>query len=378
MKIGITCYPTYGGSGVLATELGKQLAQHDHEIHFITYALPYRLKGYHRNIYFHEVLISNYPVFEYQPYTLSLAVKMHEVITEYGLDLLHLHYAIPHATSAWIAKQMLGEQQDSIRLITTLHGTDITLVGQEESFKSITRFSIEQSDGITAVSQYLRDQTLKTFKVNKPIEVIPNFVDTEVFKRKEGLAAFRSQLSSKDEKVIMHISNMRPLKRLQDVVGVFARVADKVNALLVLVGDGPERAGAHQLAEKLGVIDRCIFLGAQESIECLINCADVVLQPSASESFGLSILEALSTGVPVVATRCGGPEEVVLHGECGFLSEVGDVEEMAENCLRLLTDDELYGRFSRKAREHAVANYNISKITGIYENFYHSILEQGS
>ena len=377
MKIGITCYPTYGGSGVLATELGKQLAQHDHEIHFITYALPYRLKGYYRNIYFHEVQISSYPVFEYQPYTLALAVKMHEVITEYGLDLLHLHYAIPHATSAWIAKQMLGEK-DSIRLITTLHGTDITLVGQEESFKSITRFSIEQSDGITAVSNYLRDQTLKIFKIGKPIEVIPNFVDTEVFKRKEALAACRSQLSPKDEKVIMHISNMRPLKRLQDVVGVFARVVDKIDALLVLVGDGPERAGAYQLAEKLGVIDRCIFLGAQESIDCLINCADVVLQPSATESFGLCILEALSTGVPVVATRCGGPEEVVLHGECGFLSEVGDVEEMAENCLRLLTDDELYGRFSRKARELAVTNFNISKITGMYENFYHSILEQGS
>jgi len=376
LKIGITCYPTYGGSGVLATELGKQLAQNGHEIHFITYALPYRLKEFHPNIYFHEVRVSSYPLFEYQPYSLALAVKMHEVTTEYGLDLLHLHYAIPHAASAWIAKQMLGELHP-IRLITTLHGTDITLVGQEQSFKSITRFSIEHSDGVTAVSNYLRNQTLEIFQVGKHIEVIPNFVDVEVFKRKPDFVCCRKAISTGGEKIIMHISNMRPVKRLQDVVKVFARVVTGVDALLVLVGDGPERAAAHNLAVELGVDGRCLFLGAQESIECLLNCADLALQPSANESFGLSILEALSTGVPAVATRCGGPEEVVLHGECGYLSEVGDVDEMAENCLRLLTDDELYGRFSRRAREHVVANFDINKITGMYESFYCSVLEQG-
>ncbi|MBN2288349.1 MAG: N-acetyl-alpha-D-glucosaminyl L-malate synthase BshA [Candidatus Glassbacteria bacterium] len=377
LKIGITCYPTYGGSGVLATELGKRLALHGHEIHFITYALPYRLKEFHRNIYFHEVQVSNYPVFEYQPYTLSLAVKMHDVIGEYGLDLLHLHYAIPHATSAWIARQMLGDKHP-VRLITTLHGTDITLVGQEQSFKSITRFSIEQSDGVTAVSNYLRNQTLEIFGVEKPIEVIPNFVDTEVFKRRDDFVCCRKTLTDGTEKIIMHISNMRPVKRLRDVVQVFARVASETRAQLVLVGDGPERAPAYSLAEELGVADRCIFLGAQESIDCLLNCADLLLQPSATESFGLSVLEALSTGVPVVATRCGGPEEVVLQGECGYLSEVGDVEEMARNCLRLLTDRELYEAFSRKAREHAVANFDIREITGRYESFYQSILERSS
>jgi N-acetyl-alpha-D-glucosaminyl L-malate synthase BshA len=375
LKIGITCYPTYGGSGVLATELGKQLAQHGHEIHFITYALPYRLKEFHRNIYFHEVQVSSYPVFEYQPYTLALAVKMYDVIGEYGLDLLHLHYAIPHATSAWIAKQMLGER-DSIRLITTLHGTDITLVGQEQSFKSITRFSIEHSDGVTAVSNYLRDQTLKIFQVEKPIEVIPNFVDVEVFKRRADWVCCKNTLTGGGEKIIMHISNMRPVKRLRDVVKVFAKIVPEVKVRLVLVGDGPERAPAYQLAEDLGVADRCTFLGAQESIDCLLNCADLLLQPSVTESFGLSILEALSTGVPVVATRCGGPEEVVLHGECGYLSEVGDVEGMAENCLRLLTDDELYARFSQRAREQAVTNFDIRKITNRYESFYRSVLEQ--
>jgi L-malate glycosyltransferase len=377
LKIGITCYPTYGGSGVLATELGKQLAQHGHEIHFITYALPYRLKEFHRNIYFHEVQVSSYPLFEYQPYTLALAVKMYDVISEYGLDLLHLHYAIPHATSAWIAKQMLGERHP-VRLITTLHGTDITLVGQEQSFKSITRFSIEHSDGVTAVSNHLRNQTLDTFQLDKPVEVIPNFVDVELFKHTEDWTCCKHTLAEGAEKVIMHISNMRPVKRLQDVIKVFARVLKKVNARLVMVGDGPERASAHSLAEELGVADRCVFPGAQESINCLLNCADIVLQPSATESFGLCILEALSCGVPVVATRCGGPEEVVLHGECGFLSEVGDVDEMAENCLLLLTDNELYASFSKKAREHVVDNYDIRKITNLYETFYQSVLEKGS
>ncbi len=373
LKIGITCYPTYGGSGVLATELGKKLAEQGHEIHFVSYALPYRLKGYYRNVYFHEVQVSSYPLFEYQPYTLSLAVKMYDVIQEYNLDLLHVHYAIPHATSAWIAKEMLGEDHP-VKVITTLHGTDITLVGQEESFKSISRFSIERSDGVTAVSQFLYDQTVQALKVDKPIEIIPNFVDTELFKRCDKRDCSREMLSPDGSKVIIHISNMRPVKRLQDVIEVFARVSSQVKVRLVMVGDGPERAAAHRLAEELGVSDRVMFLGAQESIASLLNCADLALQPSASESFGLSILEAMSTGVPVVATRCGGPEEVVLDGQSGYLSEVGDVEKMSADAVRLLTDKNLYDSFSSVSRDIVVENYTIQKVTAKYLNYYRSIL----
>ncbi len=375
LKIGNTCYPTYGGSGVLATELGKQLARHGHEIHFITYALPYRLKGFISNVYFHEVQVSNYPLFEHQPYTLNLAVKMHEVVRETGLDLLHVHYAIPHATSAWIAKQMLENERD-IKVITTLHGTDITLVGQDASFKEITRFSIERSDGVTAVSEHLKSQTLDFFGIVNPIEVIPNFVNTKEFSPCKDNGKCRKYLAQCDEKVIMHISNMRPVKRLGDVVRVFARVNDKLKCRLVLVGDGPETATASRMAHELGVSERCLFLGAQDSIANLLNCADLVLQPSATESFGLVILESMSMGVPAVSTRCGGPEEVVLHGESGFLSEIGDVEEMAANCLRLLTDRELYARFSRRARERVLEKYEIEKITRRYEEFYRKILRQ--
>ncbi|MEA2063959.1 MAG: N-acetyl-alpha-D-glucosaminyl L-malate synthase BshA [Gemmatimonadota bacterium] len=376
LKIGITCYPTYGGSGVLATELGKQLARCGHEIHFITYALPYRLKDFCPDIYFHEVRVSTYPLFEYQPYTLALAVKMHEVINEYGLDLLHLHYAIPHAASAWIARQMLEDENHPVRLITTLHGTDITLVGQEESFKSITRFSIQHSDGVTAVSDSLRRQTLEIFRLDRPIEVIPNFVDTGVFRRREDYDCCRSRLAAAGEKIIMHISNMRPVKRLTDVVKIFARVVEKVRCRLVLVGDGPDRASAHNLARELGLGDRCVFLGAQEPVDSLLNLADLYLQPSETESFGLGILEALSIGVPVVATRCGGPEEVVVHGVNGYLSGVGDVDQMAADAVRLLTDKELYRSFSASARQRAIDQFEIGKITRRYEDFYRSVLEQ--
>ncbi|MBW7998292.1 MAG: N-acetyl-alpha-D-glucosaminyl L-malate synthase BshA [Candidatus Glassbacteria bacterium] len=373
MKIGITCYPTYGGSGVLATELGKKLADQGHEIHFISYALPYRLKGFYRNVYFHEVQVSSYPLFEYQPYTLSLAVKMYDVIREFELDLLHVHYAIPHATSAWIASEMLGDDHP-VKILTTLHGTDITLVGQEESFKSITRFSIERSDGVTVVSRYLHDQTIQALQVGSPIEIIPNFVDTEVFKRRGRSDCSRDMLSPDGSKVIIHISNMRPVKCLPDVIRVFANVSREIKARLVMVGDGPERAAAHRLAEELGVGERVVFLGAQESIASLLNCADLALQPSSNESFGLSILEALSTGVPVISTRCGGPEEVVLDGECGYLSAVGDVDEMSANALKLLSNDDLYESFSRVARQHVVEHFTIQKITAKYLNFYRSIL----
>jgi L-malate glycosyltransferase len=375
LRIGITCYPTYGGSGVLATELGKKLAEQGHEIHFVSYALPYRLKGFYHNVYFHEVQVSSYPLFEYQPYTLSLAVKMYDVIQEFNLDLLHVHYAIPHATSAWVAKEMLGNDHP-VKLITTLHGTDITLVGQEESFKSISRFSIERSDGVTAVSRFLHDQTVQALQVKTPIEIIPNFVDTELFKRCPKRDCSREMLSPDGSKVLIHISNMRPVKRLQDVVKVFANVSSQIKARLVMVGDGPERAAAHRLAEELGVGDRVMFLGAQESVASLINCADLALQPSASESFGLSILEAMSTGVPVISTRCGGPEEVVLDGQSGYLSEVGDVEKMSADAVRLLTDDNLYNSFSAVSRQKVLENYTIQKVTAKYLNYYRSVLDK--
>jgi len=358
---------------VLATELGKQLAQHGHEVHIISYALPYRLQGFYSNVFFHEVQVSTYPLFEYQPYTLALAVKMHDITLEYDLDLLHVHYAIPHATSAWIVKEMLGKDHP-IKVITTLHGTDITLVGQEESFRSITRFSIEKSDGVSAVSRFLYRQTVEELNVKEEIEIIPNFVDTELFKHTDERDCTRSMLAQPDERIIMHISNMRPVKRLHDVIRVFANVVNEAKVRLVLIGDGPDRPGAHRLAEELGISDRVAFLGAQESIPKLLNCADIALQPSALESFGLSILEALSVGAPVISTRCGGPEEVVVHGECGYLSEVGDVEDMSRNCLRLLRDQKLYDQFSKKARDRAVENYEIDKICRRYENFYRKVL----
>ena len=376
MKIGITCYPTFGGSGVLATELGKQLALNGHEIHFISYALPYRLKGFYTNVYFHEVRVSDYPLFQYQPYTLSLAVKMYDVIQEYGLDLLHVHYAIPHATSAFIANQMLGGNEHPVKIVTTLHGTDITLVGQEASFKSITKFSIEQSDGVTAVSDFLKNQTVDVFGVKRDIEVIHNFVDTERFRPGAGADCCKKAIAHEDEKIIMHISNMRPVKRLRDVIEVFARVHKEVKSRLVLIGDGPDRNVAHQRAVELGIEKSCCFLGAQDSIESIISCADIALQPSESESFGISILEALSCGVPVIATRCGGPEEVMIQGETGYLSDVGNVDDMAANAIRLLTDDEHYRYCSGQARKRAVENYQIDKITAQYENFYESILKK--
>ena len=378
MKIGITCYPTFGGSGVLATELGKQLALNGHEIHFISYALPYRLKGFYTNVYFHEVRVSDYPLFQYQPYTLALAVKMYDVIQEYGLDLLHVHYAIPHATSAFIANQMLGGNEHPVKIVTTLHGTDITLVGQEASFKSITKFTIEQSDGVTAVSDFLKKQTVDVFGVKRDIEVIHNFVDTERFRPGAGAACCKNSIAQEGEKIIMHISNMRPVKRLIDVIEVFARVREKVKSRLVLIGDGPDRNVAHQRAVELGIDKYCCFLGAQDSIESIIACADIALQPSESESFGISILEALSCGVPVIATRCGGPEEVMIQGETGYLSDVGDVDDMAQNAIRLLTDDEHYSICSQQARKRAVDNYQISKITSQYENYYERILNKAA
>ncbi|HEX5872357.1 MAG TPA: N-acetyl-alpha-D-glucosaminyl L-malate synthase BshA, partial [Longimicrobium sp.] len=349
MKIGITCYPTYGGSGAIATELGIELSQRGHEIHFISYAQPFRLPHFMERVYFHEVETTRYPLFEHNNYSLSLAAMMHDVAVRAELDLLHVHYAIPHATSAWIAKEMLGPGHP-LKIVTTLHGTDITLVGQERSYFDITRFSIQKSDGITAVSDYLKRETVDRFRVpGDSIEVIHNFVDPRLYRR--GSYPCRKETFLRpDEMLVMHVSNFRTVKRIADVVRIFARIHKQIPSKLMFVGDGPERPTATAEAEALGITDRVIFLGKQDSVAELLACADLLLLPSASESFGLVALEAMASGVPVVASNAGGLPEVVEDGVAGYLGEIGDVEAMAEAAVSILSDDRTWVRMSNAAR----------------------------
>jgi N-acetyl-alpha-D-glucosaminyl L-malate synthase BshA len=373
MKIGITCYPTYGGSGAVATELGIALAHRGHEIHFITYQQPFRLPAFLPRIYFHEVDVGRYPLFEYPPYDLALAVRMHEVVLAHRLDLLHVHYAIPHATSAWMAREMLAQARPDIKVLTTLHGTDITIVGQDPSFHAITKFSIEKSNGLSAVSKYLRDETQSVFGCSAcRIEVIPNFIDPAVYERSRYEPQLREQVNG--DKVLMHISNFRAVKRVRDVVGIYARVAKEVSSVLVMVGDGPERIDAEQEARRLGVQDRVFFLGKLDSVAPLLASADLFLLPSQSESFGLSALEALATGVPVVGTRAGGLSEVVRDGETGALCAVGDVEAMSAAAIRLLTDDALWHSVSTRAAADARARFSLEQVVAQYEAFYVDVL----
>lgn len=374
MKIGITCYPTYGGSGAIATELGMALAQRGHEIHFITYQQPFRLPRFLPRIYFHEVDVGRYPLFEYPPYDLALAVRMHEVVLAHKLDLLHVHYAIPHATSAWIAKEMLRPTRPDIRVLTTLHGTDITIVGQDPSFFPITKFSIEKSDGLTAVSAFLRAETQAAFGCTGcRIEVIPNFIDPTVYDR----ARYEPQIwHQRDEqrKVLMHISNFRPVKRVQDVVAIYARVAREIPSVLVMVGDGPDRVLAEQEARALGVSDSVYFLGKLESVAPLLASADLFLLPTQSESFGLSALEALATGVPVIGVNAGGLPEVVRDGETGALCAAGDVEGMARAAVALLADPERWQAASTLAAADARERFAMDAVVGQYEAFYRQAL----
>lgn len=376
MKIGITCYPTYGGSGAVATELGIELARRGHEVHFISYAHPFRLPGFVENVYYHEVEMEEYPLFEHPPYPLALAVAMHDAARKHGLELLHVHYAIPHATSAWLARQMLGDRR--MKIVTTLHGTDITLVGVHPSFRAITRFSILRSDGLTAVSQYLKDATVVHFRVPaERIEVIPNFVNTSEFRR-DRHPCHRDALASPDEKILMHVSNFRPVKRVTDVVQVFARVAQRIPARLILVGDGPERPRAAESAERLGVSDRVTFLGKHSSVADLLACADLFLLPSESESFGLAALEAMACGVPVIATRVGGVPEVVPEGRAGRLAAVGDIDGMAEAAVELLTDRERWREASAAGRSAAVERFSAERIVPVYERYYERTLNASS
>jgi len=377
MKIGITCYPTYGGSGVVATELGIELAALGHQVHFITYSQPFRLTGREKGIFYHEVPVSNYPLFEYPPYDLALATRMSEVGEYYDLDLLHVHYAIPHSVSALLARQMLAARGRKLPFVTTLHGTDITLVGLDRSYLPITRFGIEESDGVTSISQYLKDKTLDEFKIKNPIEVIPNFVNCDVYKPFANLDdrdKAREPYASPGEKVLLHLSNFRPVKRVTDVVKVFAKVAEQVPARLLLVGDGPDRSSAEWLAHNLGIQDRIAFLGKQESVNELLPVADLMIMPSELESFGLAALEAMACTVPTIATRVGGVPELIEDGVTGRLLPVGATDAMAGAAIELLTNPEKLAEMGKAGRASAQARYCASKIIPLYEKYYAKVL----
>src|ERR1700726_4717827 len=365
MKIGITCYPTYGGSGVVATELGLELAQRGHEIHFFSYAQPIRLRGEEPNIHFHEVEVSRYPLFDYPPYDLALATRMAEVAQLYDLDLLHVHYAIPHSVSALLARQMLGEGPRGRRLpfVTTLHGTDITLVGLDRSYLPITRYSIQQSDGVTAISNYLRDRTQRVFDVKNSIEVIYNSVNCDVYSRnQETNAQMRAEYAPNGERVLVHLSNFRPVKRLTDVIEIFDRVHKTIPSRLLLIGDGPDRSVAEWLAVQKGIHEDVLFLGKQDQVQEQLGISDIMLMPSELESFGLAALEGMACEVVPIATRTGGVPEVIEDGVSGFLAEVGDVDTMAQRAIDLLSDEGRLRDMGKAARGKARPGFCASKI----------------
>jgi L-malate glycosyltransferase len=374
VRIGISCYPTYGGSGAVATELGIALARRGHLVHFITYQQPFRLPLFLPRVFFHEVDVGRYPLFEYPPYDLALAVRMHEVVRTHRLDLLHVHYAIPHATSGWIAREMLEDGGSTVRIATTLHGTDITLVGQDPSFHAITKFSIERSDALTAVSEYLRRETLKAFGCTGcNVEVIHNFIDPEVYDRGKYSTTIRDQVPP-GRKVLMHISNFRPVKRVRDVVRIFAHVARAMPSVLVMVGDGPDRVIAEKEAEMLGVSDQTMFLGRVDAIAPLLAGADLFLLPTERESFGLSALEALACGVPVIGAKAGGLPEVVRDGVTGILRDVGDVEGMTAGAVDILSSADKWKAMSDTAAADARERFSQQDIVSRYEDFYTRVL----
>ncbi|MDL1892339.1 N-acetyl-alpha-D-glucosaminyl L-malate synthase BshA [Sphingobacteriales bacterium CHB3] len=366
MKIGMVCYPTYGGSGVVATELGKALADKGHQIHFISYAMPMRLDGYIGNVYYHEVEMASYPVFEFPLYTPALASKMVEVARFEKLDIIHAHYAIPHATSAYLAREIVN---NGLKIVTTLHGTDITLVGLEPSFLPVMKFSIERSDGVTAVSRFLREKTVTNFGIEKDITVIPNFVDTEKYRRIPSDEVC-GKFAPKGEKVLMHISNFRAVKRVQDVIRIFNEVLKKVPSKLILVGDGPDRSACELLVRELGIQKNVKFLGKQLELVPILSAADLFLMPSQSESFGLSALEAMACEVPVVSSSVGGLPELQVHGETGYIAEIGDIDRMARYAIELLTNEARHRLFAQAARKRAVDHFDVHKIVNQYEAYY--------
>ena len=373
MKIGITCYPTYGGSGVVATELGLALAAQGHQVHFISYAIPKRLNRFVENIYFHEVEISTYPLFEHSLYTLSLTSKMLEVIEYEKLDLMHVHYAIPHAVSAYLAKQVRKKAKKDIKFITTLHGTDITLVGLEPSFMPLVKFSIEESDGVTTVSRFLKEKTLTNYNIQKDIEVIYNFIDSDLYKPLDDVCC-RSHIAPNGEKILVHTSNFRPVKRVTDTIRILEKVKKEIPAKLVLIGDGPERSDCERLARELDLQKDVIFLGKQDALIEPLNASDVFLMPSQSESFGLSALEAMACGKPVVSSSVGGLPELILHNETGYIAEIGDIDRMAKYTIDLLTNKKKYKIFSENSRDRAVNVFDKKLILPKYIEYYEKIL----
>jgi L-malate glycosyltransferase len=368
MRIGIVCYPTFGGSGVLATELGKALANKNHQVHFITYQQPVRLSGFNANIFYHEVRVPAYPLFDFPPYETALASTMVDVIVNNDLNLLHVHYAIPHASAAYMAKKILEKQGIHIPVITTLHGTDITLVGKDKTYAPVVTFSINESDAITAVSYNLRDETYKFFAIDKEIEVIHNFVDVQRFQRKP-LDAFKKVIAPHGERILLHASNFRKVKRVVDVVKIFAQVNQVIPSKLLFVGDGPERPVAESLARELGLFDAIRFVGKQEQMEDILAVADLFLLPSEYESFGLAALEAMAAGVPVVSTNAGGLVEINESGKTGYVSNVGDVDAMGKQAISILENDQVLARFKEQAKVHAL-QFDISTIVPKYEQLY--------
>jgi N-acetyl-alpha-D-glucosaminyl L-malate synthase BshA len=372
MKIGIVCYPTFGGSGVVATELGKALADHGHEVHFITYSQPARLDFFSENLFYHEVTVSKYPLFDYPPYELALASKLVDVVSYEQLDILHVHYAIPHASAAYMAKQILASNGIHIPVVTTLHGTDITLVGKDRTYKPVVTFSINQSDGVTAVSQDLKNDTCKFFEIRKDIKVIPNFIDLNRFQHK-AQNHFKIAIAPNEEKIIVHTSNFRKVKRVPDVVKIFAKIVEKIPAKLLLAGDGPERSEVEQLVRELNLKDSVRFLGKLDAVEEILSVSDLFLLPSETESFGLAALEAMACKLPVISSNAGGIPELNINGVTGFLNEVGDIDGMAANAIHILENQERLDAFKARALAHA-KTFDIALIMPQYEAFYQEII----
>jgi len=368
MKIAIVCYPTFGGSGVVATELGIALAEHGHEIHFITYKQPVRLQLLHNNVHYHEVSVPSYPLFHYQPYELALSSKLVNMAKLHEIEIVHVHYAIPHAYAGYMAKQMLAQEGIFIPMVTTLHGTDITLVGSHPFYKPAVTFSINNSDAVTSVSQSLKDDTLRLFNIKKEIEVVPNFIDTKKYENRYSDCE-RELIASKNEKIITHISNIRKVKRVDDVIEIFDRIQKKLPAKLVIVGDGPEKESLENLCKKKGIDEKVLFVGNSHEVDKILCFSDLFILPSEHESFGLVALEAMVCGVPVISSNAGGLPEVNIHGESGYLSDVGNVDEMAENALKILENNGTHQLFKRKAKENA-QRFETKLIVPLYEEIY--------
>ena len=369
MKIAIVCYPTFGGSGVVATELGLELAHRGHEIHFITYRQPVRLALLNSNVHYHEVNVPEYPLFHYQPYELALSSKLVDMVKLYKIELLHVHYAIPHAYAGYMAKQMLKDEGINLPMVTTLHGTDITLVGNHPFYKTAVNFSINKSDIVTSVSQSLKDDTIKLFNIKKEIHVIPNFIELDKIRNESLISCQRSVMAEKEERIVTHISNFRRVKRIPDIIRIFDKIQQKIPAKLMMVGDGPEKAKAERLCEELGIQDKVIFFGNSNEIDQILSYSDLFLLPSETESFGLAALEAMAWSVPVISSNSGGLPEVNFDGVSGYLSNVGDIESMATNALKILTDEATLGDFKKKAFGVA-QQFDIKNILPLYEDLY--------